>query len=343
MRFVGSGSGDGKPPRTVIALAVALMAAATTLGGCSGDTKPKAAPTAGAASPTVSAPNPLTGLGVPPAGPVIAVKVDDTAPGQPSLGVDKADVIYVEEVEGGLSRMLAVFATEKPRVRAVRSLRSSDMELLGQYGRIIVVASGGKRSTLRDLDRSGLRSSINDRAQVGFTRDLARPAPYNLVSDLARVGAAIKADGVRSVGFRWAARDPRLAGAKPALAVSTRVGTTALRFVWDATQGRYVRTVNGRQLRTGNGALVAKPNVMVQFCQIVPDPTDVDVNGSPTKFTKTVGSGRVVLFRNGKRIAGKWSRPSIGAPTTFTDAAGRPLSLAPGGTFVALVAEGAPA
>jgi hypothetical protein len=116
-----------------------------------------------------------------------------------------------------------------------------------------------------------------------------------------------------------------------------------VRFVWDAKLARYVRTVDGRRIRTGDGVPVAKPNVLVQFCQIIADPTDVDVNGSPTKYTKSVGSGRVVLFRNGKRIEGKWSRPRIGAPTTFTDAAGKPLSFAPGGTFVALAANGGPA
>ena len=139
---------------------------ATALGGCSSDSKPKPSPSASTATttavpttpPTPAAPviNPLTGVGVAPNGPVIAVKIDDTAAGRPSLGLDKADVIYVEEAEGGLSRMVAVFASAKPKVRAVRSIRSSDPELLGQYGRIIVVASGGGGNSLHDLDRSSL-------------------------------------------------------------------------------------------------------------------------------------------------------------------------------------------
>jgi len=58
------------------------------------------------------------------------------------------------------------------------------------------------------LDRSTLHSSINDRGGVGFFRDHSRPSPYNLVSDLAKVSAAIKGDGVRNVGFTWAAADP---------------------------------------------------------------------------------------------------------------------------------------
>jgi len=60
-------------------------------------------------------------------------------------------------------------------------------------------------------------------------------------------------------------------------------------------------------------------------------------------FTTTVGTGRVVLFRNGNRIEGTWSRRSNGAQTEFKDPAGKPLLLAPGGTFVVLVRPGAPA
>lgn len=349
MSSAGSSNGAGFALRAITVLAVGALAA-TALGGCSGDAKPKAAPAVSAATtssvpaPTTPAPvNPLTGVGRSPAGPVIAVKVDDTAPGRPSMGVEQADVIYIEEAEGGLTRMVAVFASARPKVRAVRSIRSSDPELLAQYGRIIVVASGGGHKALRVLDGSPLHSVINDRGQVGFLRDGSRRAPYNLVSDLAKVSAAVKADGVRKVGFTWAASDPRLQAAKPAPKVSTRVGSTQVGFIWDKKLATYVRTVDGRRILSAGGVPVAKPNVLVQFCEVNPDRSDLDANRNPTMFTKTVGSGRVVLFRDGKRIDGKWSRRSLGAPTAFTDAAGKPLSLAPGGTFVALARRGSPA
>ncbi len=340
--------GNSLVVRVVTAVAVVALTA-TAIAGCSSDAKPKAvaattttATQTAVPTPSAAAVNPLTGLGVSPTGPVIAVKVDDTAAGRPSMGIDKADVIYIEEAEGGLSRMVAVFASAKPKVRAVRSIRSSDPELLGQYGRITVVASGGGGNSLHDLDRSTLHSSINDRGQVGFSRDRSRPAPYNLVSDLTKVSSAIKADGVHNVGFTWAATDPRLAGARSATTVSTRVGSTVVGFIWDAKLASYVRIVAGRRIVTASGAPVAKPNVLVQFCQINADRSDIDSNGNPSAFTKSIGSGRVVLFRDAKRIEGTWSRPSIGSPTTFTDAAGKPLLFAPGGTIVALVRQGAP-
>ena len=292
---------------------------------------------------SVAATNPLTGVGAPPSGPVVAVKLDDTAAGRPSLGLEKADVIYIEEAEGGLSRMLAVYASVKPQVEAVRSVRTSDPELVGAYGKIILVASGGGGNALPTLDRSGLWSSINDRGQGGFSRDPARSAPYNLVADLATISAAIKGEGVRNVGFTWATHDPRLATAKAAPTVNTLVGSTSVDFVWNAQLGRYVRSIGGQLLLAASGAPVAKPNVLVQYCNVNPDRSDIDVNGNPSMFTTTVGNGRVVLFRNGKRMEGTWSRPSNGARTVFKDAAGKPLLLAPGGTFVVLVRPGAPA
>jgi hypothetical protein len=345
----GSNRGAGFVLRVTTAVTAAVVAAA--IGGCSSDAKPKPKSTSAQATvvPTTSStsaapvPNPLTGVGLSPAGPVIAVKIDDTEAGRPSMGLDKADVIYIEEAEGGLSRMVGVFASAKPKVRAVRSIRSSDPELLGQYGRIIVVASGGGGNSLHDLDRSSLHGVIFDRAQVGFSRDRSKRAPYNVVTDLAKVSATIKADGARNVGFTWAADDARLVSAKPAATVSTRVGSTAVGFEWDPKLAEYVRTERGRRIVAASGAPVAKPNVLVQFCRINPDRSDVDVRGNPSAFTKTIGSGRVVLFRNGKRIEGKWSRPAIGAPTKFTDVSGRPLLLAPGGTFVALVRSSATA
>lgn len=123
MRNAGSNKGAGFAVRVITAVAVGALAA-TTIGGCSSDAKPKVTSSpATTATPTptpVEAINPLTGLPSSLTGPVVAVKIDDTAAGRPSMGLEKADVIYIEEAEGGLSRMVAVFASAKPKVMAVR-------------------------------------------------------------------------------------------------------------------------------------------------------------------------------------------------------------------------------
>lgn len=299
---------------------------------------PKVAPKAAA-----PATNPLTGLGPLPPGPVIAVTIDDTAAARPSLGVERADVIYIEQAEGGLSRMVAVFASSKPQVEAVRSVRESNPELLADYGRIVLVASGGDSLELAPLDASPLFSSINDRGGVGFHRDSSRAAPYNLVADLAKISTALKtAAGARNVGFTWAVSDPRLTLAPPAAYVNTLVGSTSVSFAWDAKTGLYERTAGGSPLLAASGSPIAKPNVLIQYTQITPDNADVDTAGNPAMYTHTIGTGRVDLFRNGKHVQGTWTRATLSSPTTFADASGKPLLFAPGGVFVVLAGTGAP-
>ncbi|MDQ1749052.1 MAG: hypothetical protein QOE71_108 [Pseudonocardiales bacterium] len=286
--------------------------------------------------------NYLNGIGAASKTPVIAVKIDDTENGRPSVGLNKADIVYIEQAEGGLTRLLAVFGTNKPTVEPVRSARASDAELLSQYGKISLVASGGGGDSLPTLDRSVVKGVINDRGGPGFFRDNNRPAPYNLGSNLAQVAAATKTAPAKNVGFSWAATDTRLARAKNGASVNTMVGGTPVSFRWNTGRHRYVRTISGSPLTLADGNSASTPNVLVQLCRVATDYTDVDVAGNPSQYTHSVGSGRVVLFRNGKRIEGKWSRPNEASPTKYTDLAGRPLLLAPGGAYVVLATNGAP-
>lgn len=303
---------------------------------------PKPTPTPSAKPAPAARVNPLTGIGKPPSGPILAVKIDDTGNGRPARGVDKADVVYIEQVEGGLTRMVAVFGTHKPVVEPVRSVRPNDAELLSQYGAISLVASGGSADSVARLDNSLVKGVILDRGAPGFSRDFNRPPPYNVQSNLAQVSAAVRTAGSRDVGFRWAKTDPRVKAAPATAGVRTVVGGTPVAFDWEPTIGKYARTIGGAHVHTAEGALVATPNVLVQLCKVEVNYRNIDAAGNPSQHTKTVGSGRVVLFRGGHRIEGKWSRPSAGAPTRFTDLKGKPLLLAPGGAYVLLVADGAP-
>jgi hypothetical protein len=285
--------------------------------------------------------NPLTGAGRVPKGSVVAVKIDDTGNGRPQRGVDQADIVYVEQAEGGLTRLVAVFATHKPVVEAVRSVRTSDPELLSQYGRITLVASGGGGDSLPALDRSILHSVINDRGGPGFGRDSSRPTPYNLTSDLAVVSAASHGASAKSVGFTWLAK-PKGVRSRPAARVHTQVGSTPVDFRWSGRLNRYVRYIGGVAQTAANGRAIATPNVIVQYCQVTVHPGDVDVVGNPAKYTHTIGHGGVAVFRNGRRIDGTWTRASSTSGTVLRDSRGQPIPLTPGGAWVVLVANGAP-
>ena len=333
---------------------LALVAASAVLCGtaaCTGSSGPGATgtptPTSGAATttgspkpPAAPAVDPLTG-GRPSRNGVVAVKIDDTSNGRPQRNIDKADIVYIEEVEGGLTRLLGVYNSSLPSVEAVRSVRAADPELASQYGRIAFVTSGGARVPLRVLDRSYLKTSINDRGGPGLSRDPNRPVPYNVVANLAQVAKALKPPKAKDVGFRWAVRTNQLKGARSGTRVSTVVGGTPVEFRYSAKTHRYTRYINGQAQRAADGNLITTPNVLVQFCRVTVFTADRDVLGNPNKFTHTTGRGKVVLFRDGKRLVGTWARGKLTSGTAFKTAAGQNMLLRPGGAWVVLTRTGA--
>jgi DUF3048 family protein len=345
-------------PRRVAA-ATAAVVALLALAACTGNgSKKKSAAstppsTSGSSTPAPSsapaakpaARNPLTGVGPVPTTPVIAVKMDDTAPGRPQVGIDKADVAYIEAVEGGLTRLAVVFGTNKPVVGYVRSTRPSDPDLLLQYGKITEAYSGGARVSLAIRRKSGLTGWSNDGGDAYYERVSRSESTYiNLQLNLAKLARKTKTNRPKSNGWTFNAS---LAGlpAKAATDVRTVVtgsyaSGTPVEFRYDAKLKKYIRYIDGVRQHAADGNAIGGTNVIVQSCRVATYSADKDVNGNPAQFTYTVGSGPVSVFRQGKRIDGTWTRSTTSAGTTLRTTAGKPLTLAPGNTWVVLVRKG---
>ena len=333
------------------------------LAGCSSGSNQAAAPSPTTASPTPSPPpsptptpkpkpkpkpavNPLTGLRGVPTQRVVVVKIDDTASGRPQIGLQSADVVYVEQVEAGLTRLAAVFASRHPTVVGpVRSVRNADPELLATYGRPALAYSGGAARPVGVLRRSPVLDAGPQRVGGAYRRlGGARHAPYNLVVDTSRVAAAaVGASSVRDIGLRWSVTDPALANARRVNAVSVLVGRTAVRFRWSPRARLWLQVdPDGSYRRTSSGRVIATPNLVVPFSPAHVDRSDVDVVGNPSVYTSTVGAGTALVFRDGRMLTGRWSRARASGPTTYLNAARKPLTLRPGGAWVLLAATGAP-
>lgn len=285
------------------------------------------------ASPTSSgsALAPYTG------GPVLAVKIDNTSAARPRIGLSSADIVYVEPVEAGLTRLLAIYSTSMPpTVGPVRSARESDPEVLGNLGRIAFAYSGVSAYTQARISNGPQVNLSNDASSQGFRRDGSRPAPYNVIGFPAQLlaragGSAPPGDN----GFRYG---PAPAGATPTSMLATRYPGAALSFAWNPQRAQYLVTTDGRP-EISDGAQVGAATVVVQRVQTYAS-GNRDVLGNVTPVVKAVGSGEAVVLRGGQAFRGTWARPSAQAPTTFTTAAGQPMTFAPGPVWVLLVPAG---
>ncbi len=287
--------------------------------------------------------NPLTGLSPIPKGRVIAVKMDDTSAGRPQVNIDSADIVYVEQVEGGLTRLVAVYAGHHPSaVGPVRSVRLGDPLLLAPYGGVALAYSGGASGVVSAVRQTHIVDGSQPVHGGPYSRSGAKPAPYNLMVNLASLDGVLRTGArVRDVGFRWARQARGLASAPAVHGFTAPVGNTPVSFRWDSGRRRWDRQIDGQTVRQSNGAAVSSPNVIVQECKIVADARDVDVAGNPSADTKPVGSGKALIFRDGRMLHARWVRASPHAQTHYVSASGKDIPLHPGGAWVLLSPRGA--
>jgi Protein of unknown function (DUF3048) N-terminal domain/Protein of unknown function (DUF3048) C-terminal domain len=260
---------------------------------------------------------------------VIAAKVENIAAARPQVGLRFADIVSVEEVEGGQTRLIAVFHTTFPdRLGPVRSARSTDVELLPMFGRPGLVYSGANSKVQAKIDRASIVPIQRS------TRDRRRVAPHNVFVDLARIAAAVKTGAARDIGWTFADSDPGWASAKHVSHPSARVGNDT--FTFDYSAGRYLVKWRGRSYADGDsGRTATADNVVVLSVRNHGD-GNVDVLGSASVMSDTVGRGRATIYRDGKVRRGTWIRSEVSGPMRFTAADGSDIPLTPGRTWVLL-------
>ncbi|GGV22620.1 hypothetical protein GCM10010277_01730 [Streptomyces longisporoflavus] len=316
----GSGSGSRRRTRIGTTLLATLAVGALTVGA-----------THEKAPADITAPprdrSPFTGLAAR-KGPVLAVKFDNAPKARPHHGLAQADIVYVEKVEGGMSRLMGVYSGRLPgAVGPVRSARESDIELLRQFGRPALAYSGVRSSLKKELREAPLYARPFGSFPRAYFRGGGRPAPHDLfVRPKSALRTAPKASRAADIGFRFG---PAPAGGTSTTARTVRYSSASHTFRWSPGERRWLASFDGAPARGASGARLGARTVVIQHVSMPPSRYK-DVNGAATPYIKTVGSGRATVLRDGKAYKTRWKRSSAEGGTTFTLADGRPMPFAPG-------------
>jgi hypothetical protein len=208
---------------TTVAAAVVLAGVITVLlAACGHASAPSHAP---------QLRSPFTGEPVTSLNRVLAVKIDNIVNARPQTGLTHADIVYVLPVEGGLSRFLAIFSSDYPRVIGpVRSAREDDLELLRQFGRPAFAYSGATATLLPYIHRTARIVDLYDGIASGYFRDNSRIAPYNLYARTRQLlRQAHRASVAHDIGFRFGPPPP---GGKATQSASVSYPAASFRFTW---------------------------------------------------------------------------------------------------------------
>ncbi|MFI9759418.1 DUF3048 domain-containing protein [Streptomyces sp. NPDC051963] len=308
------------------AIPAALLAAAMTLSLAAGCTSPGGSDDDGRGSDR-GQPSQSRGAG---GDPILAVKIDNARAARPHTGLDSANIVYVEQVEGGLSRLMAVYATKLPKVVGpVRSARESDLELLRQFDRPTLAFSGAQHKLLPLIDKAPLTARSPEEAPGAFYRGTSKPSPHNLYLRPFRLMSSVPGADALTTGFHYGSTP---SGGRSETSRTVRYPGARFTFTWSEDQSGWLVSMDGAPAMT-DGERMAPPTVVVQYVNVRPSSFS-DFLGNNTPYTETVGEGRAEVLRDGKVFEARWKRLQATDNTEFTQGNGAPLNFARGQVWV---------
>jgi hypothetical protein len=326
--------------RRLKALVVLAVLVGLVLAGCGGkssdkksEPRPSSQPTQGGTQ--LAAVWPLTGLPAPettPNHPVMIVKIDNTAASDPQYGLGSADMVVEELVEGGITRLAAMFYSKlPPKAGPVRSARASDIGVVTPT-HAVLVASGMAPPTVARLNAAHVRYYTMGAPGVVRAPDGKHDFLHSVFVDLNKLAKSLKKSAVVPASYLPWGQESDFAGSQPAAAFDvsfSRATTTSWKY--DAATKKYTNT---NSHAPANDQF--KPDSVLVLRVREGDAGYRDPAGNPVPETLFFGKGQLMLFHNGQVTRGTWSKSGRDGQLQLATAAG-PMKVPAGHVWLELL------
>ena len=275
--------------------------------------------------------------------PPLALKIDNAPTALPQQGLQDADIVFEELVEGGLTRFLAIFHSQIPAsVGPIRSGRSTDIPLLMPFDGALFGWSGSNWAFSKLLDTVAITDVGLYRNPSHYWRQTERIPPSNLWVRASQLFNK-EAHDPHSSEPLWPYELPEETTSGPSReikGVKVDWGSTKVEHLWDAARSGWARSQNDDphvvlDLK-GEQHELAPENLIIQFTKYVLT-NEEDVNGARIPLgLVSEGSGTALILKDGGLIEGRWIKANVTVHTDFFDNQGRLIAMSPGSTWVLL-------
>jgi hypothetical protein len=265
-----------------------------------------------------------------------AVMIASDAEARPLSGIGEADMVFeMPVVDNGFTRMMAVYQCNRPKeVGSVRSSRLDFVPLaLGLHA--IYAHFGGEHTVLEELN-GGIIDNIDGLKYDGtiYYRKKTIPRPYNAFTNFTLLTQVSEQLGYNlsdsSVSYPHDSNSQSMGDIQPG-----HIFNHDFQVIWryDQKSNSYLRSRSGkREIDKNTGQQVAAKNVVIMETTWSP----INVNYIRVK---TIGSGKVSVYKDGIAINGTWQKKDQNAKLTFYDSNSKEIPFAPGNVWVEIDAH----
>jgi len=294
------------------------------------------------AKPSNLVPSTLSGQLVPPSvnqRPITAVMIENTPYARPQSGLSQANVVIEALTEGGITRFMALYQSNLPSyLGPVRSLRPYFLDWAMGFNAPIAHV-GGSPQALSEVNSLHARNLDYLLYPSYYERIASRPAPHNVYTSLSNLLKLEALKGYTSSDFKGWPRQAADPSSKPTVTninFDMSYSTYNVNYQYDQQTNSYNRSEGGAPQIGANSNKQISPQVVIGM--VVPwSQGSLDTSDAYYSVYQDIGSGQVYVFQNGQLTTGKWYKPSIKAPLSFTTDQGKPLKLNPGQTWITVI------
>lgn len=295
--------------------------------------------------------------------PVMMVKVENDPTVRPQTGLEHADMVFEELVEGGITRFATVYQSDiPPEIGPVRSIRHVDASLATPIADVFVF-SGGAPRTMRFVERKlPAHITVVTLGGVGMHRTRRHPAPHNVFLSPRTLLATIAQTDTPTSGF-FATADNATVGGQPGPMASeegtpvptasasppaaepvvpAQVAKVSVTFSyrekpnWTWNGRQWLRAEGKVRFTNPAGKQLGVDNLIVLYVRTI-DAGYRDPIGNYVPRTVITGSGDGYLLSQGTGRAIHWYKEHVRDVMTLADDAGQVVTVPPGRTWVELV------
>lgn len=322
-----------------------VLVAAVVTAGCSGDAPPpQATGEDGIGGTKAAAPPPvcIDGTGAQRGRidrPAVALKIENSREARPQSGLEHADVVYEEVVEGGITRFMALYhCGQSAKAGPVRSARFDDAKIARPFTRVLAY-SGSNSIVEKELNKRSMVSLTELNAGDAFFRVPTGSLDIHSLyanTEKIRSQAPKKADAPSDGVFEFGELHEGVPKARKVIINFNSSNT--IEYRWG--KGAWWRFEAGEKFVSASGGQISVPNLLVQQVDVDNSKRIVDPAGNPSPDIDLTGKGRALLFRDGHVTKGVWKIKKDGDPPTFETRSGRSFNFAEGPIWVELVPSG---
>ncbi len=260
-----------------------------------------------------------------------AIVIDNLNPRLPR-GLESASIVYEAEVEGGITRLMAIVPIQgmKPMIFGpVRSARPYFVDWALEVNAVLVHV-GGSPEANHKIRSNKIRTLDQFYNASLFSNGKHSKAPHHFfikTSSLQQFVSVNKNQFKNSVNTWSYATDVAGRKAKTAAIHKIKVPfskkTYQIEWIYNSGLNNYIR----KQSATDKSVITAK-NIVFLY-------TDINVMDKVGRLKiKTTGSGNAKIFLNGQAIQGKWVKSDFMPQVKFYDLVGKEIQFQPGMVWI---------